>query len=63
MNVRGRPTVAYQVLPEVGYPPIRVPPWPGPRGGGYLRWGTPWAGLMGGPKVGYPPVRVPHGHV
>ena len=26
--------------------------------GGYLRWGTPWPGLMGGSQGGVPPVRV-----
>ena len=42
VNTRGIPKVAYQVLhllPEVGYPL-----WPGPMGG-YLRWGTPPAGV------------------
>ena len=46
VNERGIPTAAYQVLPEVGYPP---PPRPGPTKGGV-------------PKVGYPPARPDWGY-
>ena len=53
VNVRGIPTAAYQVLPEVGYPPHQGTPPRGPAGGGYPRRGTPirvppWPGPMGG---------------
>ena len=74
VNARGIPTAAYQVLPEVGYPPwarsdeggtwggvppSRGTPQPGPMGG--TQGGvTPLARSDGGvPKVGYPLAKTP----
>ena len=51
VNARGIPIAAYQVLPEVGYPPppIRVSP------PGQVRWGR---GYLGWCKP-HPPIWVP----
>ena len=69
VNARGIPTAAYQVLPEVGYPPYRGTPQPGLMGGtrGEIspHQGTPQARsdkgcTQGGvpPLLGYPPGQV-----
>ena len=54
MNARGILTAAYHILhllTKVGYPPVGVPPHPGPTRGRYPTLGTP--------QSGYTPLRVP----
>ena len=58
MNARGILTAALSSTPSVtrgGAPPSRVPPRPGPGGGGTRAgpgWGTPQPGLTGGTPAG-----------